>query len=281
MQSGNEFKQLRKMQHITLKEAAAGICSIQMLSRWENNQGHMDFNRVLKLCEKLSLSATEYIALAKVDPKDHIAQILEESWSNHDRDYLEKLAQAALNKYQSSQDPFDLDYAAIACSLYYKTSQHNIFPVAQQNELNHQLSKITVWGHEFLSLFANVIPIISPRIIYQISVQVISNISFIKKAGEGTFHFGIAALFEAVIGLITKSQFKFADQLLTRINQIDLPDNEMLLIVGRKFLNAILTFHNTANDEAAVSIIHFLTNMDMQTTATYFLQILNQVKALN
>ena len=281
MQSGNEFKQLRKMQHITLKEAAAGICSIQMLSRWENNQGHMDFNRVLKLCEKLSLSAIEYIALAKVDPKDHIAQILEESWSNHDRDYLEKLAQAALNKYQSSQDPFDLDYAAIACSLYYKTSQHNIFPVAQQNELNQQLSKITVWGHEFLSLFANVIPIISPRIIYQISVQVISNISFIKKSGEGTFHFSIAALFEAVIGLITKSQFKFADQLLTRINQIDLPDNEMLLIVGRKFLNAILTFHNTANDEAAVSIIHFLTNMDMQTTAAYFLQILNRVKALN
>ena len=281
MQSGNEFKQLRKMQHITLKEAAAGICSIQMLSRWENNQGHMDFNRVLKLCEKLSLSATEYIALAKVDPKDHIAQILEESWSNHDKNYLKKLAQAALNKYQSSQDPFDLDYAAIACSLYYKTSQHNIFPIAQQNELNHQLSKITVWGHEFLSLFANVIPIISPRIIYQISVQVISNISFIKKAGEGTFHFGIAALFEAVIGLITNSQFKFADKLLTRINQIDLPDNEMLLIVGRKFLNAILTFHNTANDDLAVSIIHFLTSMNMQTTATYFLQILNRVKALN
>ena len=269
------------MQHITLKEAAAGICSIQMLSRWENNQGHMDFNRVLKLCEKLSLSATEYIALAKVDPKDHIAQILEESWSNHDRDYLEKLAQAALNKYQSSQDPFDLDYAAIACSLYYKTSQHNIFPIAQQNELNQQLSKITVWGHEFLSLFANVIPIISPRIIYQISVQVISNISFIKKAGEGTFHFGIAALFEAVIGLITNSQFKFADKLLTRINQIDLPDNEMLLIVGRKFLNAILTFHNTSNDDLAVSIIHFLTSMNMQTTAAYFLQILNRVKALN
>ena len=281
MQSGIEFKQLRKKQHITLKEAAKGICSIQMLSRWENDQGHMDFNRVLKLCERISLSATEYIALAKLDPQDHIALILEESWSNHDRDYLKKLAQAALNKYQSSQDPFDLDYAAIACSLYYKTSQHNIFPVTQQNELNHQLSKITVWGHEFLSLFANVIPIISPRIIYQISVQVISNISFIKKAGENTFHFGIAALFEAVIGLITKSQFKFADQLLTRINQIDLPDNEMLLIVGRKFLNAILTFHNTANDEAAVSIIHFLTNMDMQTTAAYFLQILNQVKALN
>ena len=281
MHSGIEFKQLRKKQHITLKEAAKGICSIQMLSRWENNQGHMDFNRVLKLCERISLSATEYIALAKLDPQDHIALILEESWSNHDKNYLKKLTQAALNKYESSQDPFDLDYAAIACSLYYKTSQHNIFPIAQQNELNHQLSKITVWGHEFLSLFANVIPIISPRIIYQISVQVISNISFIKKAGEGTFHFGIAALFEAVIGLITNSQFKFADKLLTRINQIDLPDNEMLLIVGRKFLNAILTFHNTANDEAAVSIIHFLTNMDMQTTAAYFLQILNQVKALN
>ena len=278
MQSGNEFKQLRKMQHITLKEAAAGICSIQMLSRWENNQGHMDFNRVLKLCEKLNLSATEYIALAKLDPQDHIAQILEESWSNHDKDYLEKLAQAALNKYQSSQDPFDLDYAAIACSLYYKSSQHNIFPITQQNELNRQLNKVTVWGHEFLSLFANIIPIISPRIIYQTAAQISSNISFIKKAGENTFHFGIAALFEAVIGLITRNQFKLADQLLTQINQIDLPDNEMLLIVGRNFLNAILTFHNTANDTAAISIIHFLTSMNMQTTATYFLKILNQVR---
>nr|WP_166484929.1 hypothetical protein [Lactobacillus sp. wkB8] len=57
-----------------------------------------------------------------------------------------------------------------------------------------------------------------------------------------------------------------------------MPDNEMLLIVGRNFLNAILTFHNTANDTAAISIIHFLTSMNMQTTATYFLKILNQVR---
>ena len=55
MQSGIEFKQLRRKQHITLKEAAKGICSIQMLSRWENDQGTMDFNRVLKLCERISL----------------------------------------------------------------------------------------------------------------------------------------------------------------------------------------------------------------------------------
>ncbi len=51
------FKQIRQMQGLTLKEAASGICSIQMLSRWENGTGNMDFEKTLKLLERVNITS--------------------------------------------------------------------------------------------------------------------------------------------------------------------------------------------------------------------------------
>ena len=43
-----DFKEIRTTQHITLSDASKGICSVSMLSRWEKNQGNMDFNKAIK-----------------------------------------------------------------------------------------------------------------------------------------------------------------------------------------------------------------------------------------
>lgn len=48
------FKKLRKEQHITLTDASKGICSVPMLSRWENGQGNMDLHKAIKLFERIN-----------------------------------------------------------------------------------------------------------------------------------------------------------------------------------------------------------------------------------
>ncbi|MBA1394705.1 XRE family transcriptional regulator, partial [Lactobacillus sp. XV13L] len=90
--AGTQFKNIRQAQGITLREAASDICSIQMLSRWENNSGHMDFQRAVKLFERINLTAEEYINLADLDFRDGIALRLEAAWEDKDTASMQQLA---------------------------------------------------------------------------------------------------------------------------------------------------------------------------------------------
>lgn len=77
-----DFKEIRTIQHITLSDASKGICSVPMLSRWENNQGHMDFNKAIKLLERVNIKSSEYIALNNLDISDNEARLLEIAWED-------------------------------------------------------------------------------------------------------------------------------------------------------------------------------------------------------
>lgn len=275
---GENFKQYRKIQGFTLDSVSKNICSIPMLSRWENGTGKMDFKITLQLLERINLTGEEFINLTKLNIKDPIAQEIENAWANNQASLLKKIALDKLSLYNLHHHFIDLDYAAIACALYFDFSGENIFPLSSQNALNKQLSKITIWGQEYLSLFANATSILSPRIIYQISSQILENISFILKAGTNTFHFGLATLFEAEIGLILKGNINYAQNLNKQILSINIPENEMLLIVGRNFIQSLLEYLDTHNDTSSLTIITFLIKMNMKTTANYFLKILNSLK---
>lgn len=273
------FKELRKAQHITLTDASKGICSIPMLSRWENGQGNMDLNKAIKLFERINITASEYIALTKLDLPDNEAQELESAWHSQNEQELKIIAQKSLAKFHQDNKLFSLDYAALACALYQRICKINIFPVADQNKLNKQLSKLTIWSQENLSLFQNVTNILSPSIIFQISSQVIANFDFINKAGKNTLHFAITTLFEAIISLLKATEFKYAQSILDKINTIILPENEMQLIMGRYFLNSLMTYLENQNDQEIIQIITLLTKLNMKHMASYFLEIFNSLKA--
>lgn len=272
------FKELRKAQHITLNDASKGICSVPMLSRWENGQGNMDLNKAIKLFERINITTSEYIALNKLDMPDNEAQELESAWHTQNEQELKIIAQKSLAKFHQDNKLFSLDYAALSCALYQRISKINIFPVADQNKLNKQLSKLTIWSQENLSLFQNVTNILSPAIIFQISSQVIANFDFINKAGKNTLHFAITTLFEAIISLLKASEFKYAQSILNKINLVILPENEMQLIMGRYFLNSLMTYLENQNDQEILQIITLLTKLNMKHMASYFLEIFNSLK---
>lgn len=273
-----DFKEIRTIQHITLSDASKGICSVPMLSRWENNQGHMDFNKAIKLLERVNIKSSEYIALNNLDISDNEARLLEIAWEDKSEKKLKCIAQKSLKKFHQDQKLLSLDYAALACALYQRISKINIFPVSDLNKLNMQLSKMTIWSQENLSLFQNVTNILSTSIIFQVSSQIIANFDFINKAGKDTLHFAITTLFESIISLLKAKKIRYARNILSEINVIKLPENEMELRVGKYFLNSLVDFLENKSDQKILQIITFLNQLEMKDMASYFLEIFNALR---
>ena len=172
------FKQIRQMQGLTLKEAASGICSIQMLSRWENGTGNMDFEKTLKLLERVSITSSEYVHLANLDDTDQLSAELQKAWEQKNHTLIKKIARNSLREFHLTSDILSLNYGAIACGLYHRLIKVNLLEIDEQNALNKELSEITVWGQENISLFFNTIQVLSPKMIFQISAQLIENLDF-------------------------------------------------------------------------------------------------------
>ncbi|MCT7680848.1 MAG: transcriptional regulator, partial [Lactobacillus crispatus] len=184
----------------------------------------------------------------------------------------------ALAKFQTSQKLIDLNYAAICASLYYNLSRKNLLSISNQNLLNKELSHLSVWGQENLSLFRTIINVLSPRIIYQVSYQVIEYLDFIQAAGHDTFYFAITTLFEAAIALFKANNFKYAQKILDKLNTLTFKERDMQLIIGRHFLNQLAEYHNQPNEQKIIKTISFLREIGANHLAHYFLTIFNQIK---
>lgn len=242
------FKQIRQMQGLTLKEAASGICSIQMLSRWENGTGNMDFEKTLKLLERVSITSSEYVHLANLDDTDQLSAELQKAWEQKDHTLIKRIARNSLQKFHLTSDNLALNYGAIACGLYHRLTKVNLLEIDEQNALNKELSEITVWGQENISLFFNTIQVLSPKMIFQISAQLIENLDFAKQAGSDTFYFTTTTLFEAVIALLISDNSSYAANILRQLNHFDFPQRETMLIIGRKFLNNLIDWQDPQNE---------------------------------
>ncbi|WP_081369554.1 helix-turn-helix domain-containing protein [Lactobacillus delbrueckii] len=272
------FKQIRQMQGLTLKEAASGICSIQMLSRWENGTGNMDFEKALKLLERVNITSSEYVHLASLGDTDQLSAELQKAWEQKDHTLIKKIARNSLEEFHLTSNNLALNYGAIACGLYHRLTKVNLLEIDEQNALNKELSEITVWGQENISLFFNTIQVLSPKMIFQISAQLIENLDFAKQAGSDTFYFATTTLFEAVIALLISNNSAYAANILRQLNHFDFPQRETMLIIGRKFLNSLIDWQEPQNEQSILKIIDFLLDMGLTMQARNFLQVYKTVR---
>lgn len=272
------FKQIRQMQGLILKEAASGICSIQMLSRWENGTGNMDFEKTLKLLERMSITSSEYVHLANLDDTDQLSDELQKAWEQKNHTLIKRIARNSLQEFHHTSDNLALNYGAIACGLYHRLTKVNLLEIDEQNALNKELSEITVWGQENISLFFNTIQVLSPKMIFQTSAQLIENLDFAKQAGSDTFYFATTTLFEAVIALLISDNSAYAANILRQLNRFDFPQRETMLIIGRKYLNSLIDWQKPQNEQNILKIIGFLFDMGLTIQAKKFLQVYKTVR---
>lgn len=154
----------------------------------------------------------------------------------------------------------------------------NLLEIDEQNALNKELSEITVWGQENISLFFNTIQVLSPKKIFQISAQLIENLDFAKQAGSDTFYFATTTLFEAVIALLISNNSAYAANILRQLNHFDFPQRETMLIIGRKFLNSLIDWQEPQNEQSILKIIDFLLDMGLTMQDKNFLQVYKTVR---
>ncbi|EFK32272.1 transcriptional activator, Rgg/GadR/MutR family domain protein [Lactobacillus delbrueckii subsp. bulgaricus PB2003/044-T3-4] len=266
------------MQGLNLKEAASGICSIQMLSRWENGTGNMDFEKTLKLLERVNITSSEYVHLANLDDTYQLSAELQKAWKQKDHTLIKRIARNSLQEFHLTSDILSLNYGAIACGLYHRLAKVNLLEIDEQNAFNKELSMITVWGQENISLFFNTIQVLSPKMIFQISAQLIENLDFAKQAGSDTFYFATTTLFEAVIALLISDNPSYAANILRQLNHFDFPQRETMLIIGRKFLNSLIDWQEPQNEQSILKIINFLLDMGLTMQAKNFLQVYKAVR---
>ena len=134
------FKQIRQMQGLNLKEAASGICSIQMLSRWENGTGNMDFEKTLKLLERVNITSSEYVHLANLDDTYQLSAELQKAWKQKDHTLIKRIARNSLQEFHLTSDILSLNYGAIACGLYHRLAKVNLLEIDEQNAFNKDLN---------------------------------------------------------------------------------------------------------------------------------------------
>ena len=270
---GQTFKSLRKEKGLTLKEVSNGICSFVALSRWENGQNNMGFDKVIQLLKRIEIAPSEFVFITQesksIFPKEVVNAINKDHLS-----VLKDFTLKMINQFQSSQNKEDLFLAATSANYYYTDTDENLLPIIDRKRLVDILEDTAFWGQDDLLLFGNIVFLLSDQMAYRLASHIFKTFNFETQNSDIlTFYAAISAFLSTVIKLLSDGEIALAKQLLQTIDQVKMDSYSLYPQLAKVFLMAL------ANKEIqkAMSIINFLIEIDMTSTADSFLQIYKKV----
>ena len=116
---GKYFKQLRKKQDISLKDAAANVISTSQLSRWENGRSNISFETVINLLDNIHIRANEFIMYCKLNPTNSLTHKIFNAYQRKDITELKRLTLRQIKQSKISKNRFDLFLAVAAANFYF------------------------------------------------------------------------------------------------------------------------------------------------------------------
>ncbi len=273
---GSQFKELRTEQNISLKEAAKDIVAVSTLSRWENDQTELQFDKVLQLLENIHISPLEFLSITVLYPKTPLIDEISKAQHNGSKIELKRISTRYLNLYKATHNKYDLFDAAIACNFYYEVADKNIFPTSYQKLLEQYLSDVTHWTHYYISLLGNTVHLLSPKRIFGLALLIIEDLENVKRGGYEYYVDAILTLLNAYHLLIDKD-LDLAQKLSRRFNAISLSKYSMYEKIQRNFLNALLKFKITNDNTDVARIIYHVKGLGMEDLAKQYLDLLKSI----
>lgn len=282
MAIGEKYKELRKEQSITLAQAAKGICATSNLSRWENGKITLEFNKVLALLSRIHISPTEFIGYADIVQENDLPTEILKAIEEEDASAIKKLIHVQLDKYHAKRNAHDLYLAVILCNQYLLIKGENLLPFSDQMHLYTYLSKITLWSTYNLGFFGNCVFMIKTDKVYAIAMNVLNNQDLIQK---NTSSIGLISMMgvlsDATISLIFRKDIIHAHKLLDALQGVELPQFLEFFKVTLTFLEKILQYLKTKDEDPILSFINNAQNMGMTESADTFRDVFEKVKILN
>lgn len=279
---GENYKELRKEQSITLAQAAKGICAASNLSRWENGKITLEFNKVLALLNRIHISPTEFIGYVNIEQENDFPKELLKAIEDEDTSTIKKLIHIHLDKYHTDRNIHNLYLTVILCNQYLLIKGENLLPFSDQMHLYTYLSKITLWSNYDLGFFGNCVFMIKTDRVYAIAMNVLKNQNLIQK---NTSSIGLISMMgvlsDATISLIFRKDTVHAQKLLDALQDVELPQYLEFFKVTLTFLQKILQYLKTKDEGIVLNFINNAQKMGMTESVDTFKEIFEKVKILN
>lgn len=276
---GQEFKELRKTQGITQKQATKDICTPATLSRWENGLTGIDFSTAMKLLERIHITSHEFMGWSDFAPEPYVNEEVWQALDSQDVPFIKRVTKKQLEQYHHTKDKFDLYIAASLCNVLYAIERKNYLPVMDQKRLASNFSNVKIWSEYYLSLFGSCVFLLEPKMVYGLSMNVLHDIDHIQKANT-TFDLQVAmgSLGDAAIKLILSHDLPHAKKLITAIQKVDLPQYMTFFTLTFTFLSKVVTSLENNQFAPVLEIINNLKLMNCQKAANTFSDILEEVQ---
>lgn len=217
---GEKFRKLRKAKGINIYKAAEGITSKSSLQRWENGQGEMSIEKVLKLLNRIHIDPTEFIT--QDQPINDFLKKLRTLYAENNVNKIEEIANSYLKEhYDDPTNQLLLFQAASAGNMYMDFTNENLLGKDDILRLRFYFSTIEKWTWESLLYFGNTQLLMEPDDIYKNSRSLFSYLIDGKYKSD-FYHSSVGALLNAVFVLLKKKSFKYAKSLLESIKNLNL-----------------------------------------------------------
>lgn len=278
---GEKYRILRKQQGVTLKQAAAGTCSISNLSRWENGKIQLDFEIVIQLLNKIHIDTNEFLNYAKLTMHDHIPDDALRAIETKNTQQMAQLVSNYLDSYWKSKNIYDLYMALILSNQFLLIANENIFPLKAQIHLYNYLSKTTLWSFFNLSFFGNSVFLIESKRVYAISMQIINTFDFDANDRSLTgLITALGTLGDATIALIMRNDLPNAKKLLQNLKTINIPKYLDFFNLVFAFLEEIIHYAQTQDEQPVLKFINSALTLGMKSSAQIFIDIFQKVQAV-
>ncbi|MCH4005327.1 MAG: helix-turn-helix domain-containing protein [Lactobacillus crispatus] len=271
---GKYFKQLRKKQDISLKDAAANVISASQLSRWENGRSNISFETVINLLDNIHIRANEFIMYCNLNPTNSLIHKIFNAYQRKDITELKHLTLKQINQSKTSKKRFDLFLAVAAANFYFDLTNIRLISKFDILKVKSILSSTSYWNYYYISVWGNTLAFYDPTFNFKIASRILTTLKNQTTLEFGTEYYTWCTILNALIRIIPE-KIELAKKLSLKINKVSIPNSFLSIRLKKRFMDIYIKYQLHESDKEELNkFLYSLENLqliDLKNELEYFL----------
>lgn len=271
---GKYFKQLRKKQGISLKDAAANVISASQLSRWENGRSNISFETVINLLDNIHIRANEFIMYCNLNPTNSLTHKIFNAYQRKDITELKHLTLKQIKQSKTSKNRFDLFLAVAAANFYFDLTNIRLISKFDILKVKSILSSTSYWDYYYISAWGNTLAFYNPAFNFKIASRILTILKKRTPLEFGTEYYTWCTILNALIRIIPE-KLELAKKLSLKIDRTSIPKPFLSIRIKKRFMDIYIKYQLHESDKEELNkFFYSLENLqliDLKNELEYFL----------
>lgn len=271
---GKYFKQLRKKQDISLKDAAANVISASQLSRWENGRSNISFETVINLLDNIHIRANEFIMYCNLNPTNSLTHKIFNAYQRKDITELKHLTLKQIKQSKTSKNRFDLFLAVAAANFYFDLTNIRLISKFDILKVKSILSSTSYWDYYYISAWGNTLAFYDPTFNFKIASRILTILKNQTTLEFGMEYYTWCTILNALIRIIPEN-IELAKKLSLKINKVSIPNSFLSIQLKKRFMDIYIKYQLHESDKEELNkFLYSLENLrliDLKNELEYFL----------